>query len=764
MSKKIKNEIVQPKVEPESCSICSDRYTAVIRRKIICKYCQASACAKCIEQYLLTRHEDAHCLHCRVNYNDTSLQEICTKTYLQQTYYKHRQEVLVNRERANLPGLQELAQRTKHRRDRYVIVERLNEEKKEIKRAHMELCREYSRIHNEILYMRIQNPPQDTTDLDIRFRELSVQIRTSRIRQREKNQEIYNVRTGRGEYRYQNPNQAAEPVEEEKERKKFIRRCTRDGCQGFLSTAWKCALCEWYSCATCFAVKSKEHDAPHECNKEDVEMAEMIKKDSKPCPKCGEFITKSSGCFAEDTPILCWNGTIKMSQDIVIGDELVGDDGTKRIVLDTLTGEDTMYEVKQNNGMTYVVNSEHTLVLKMVQGSVIIHIPIKDYLVLPPDAKQKLYGFRCDNKQLTMISITEIGKGTYYGWSVDQNKRFQLLDTTCVKNCDQMFCICCQTPFSWNTGQIVTNGIIHNPHYYEWLRRNGGGTAPRNPADVPCGGYPAYWELVDVTQGARRMYGNGNHPFYEFHRLCMEIQEISQHRYRSHIDQNATNQINVRFLLNEINEKKWGQLLAQVEKKRKRDQEIQEILGAFRMVAVELINRIQLWRTPDGRSFASLSKDDADAIMNPLLLEMSGLIHMINEAFQKLGQNSSVSVPQIVSRMHRAGHYYYCISYNKFRKIRSKCRSIQSDFPTSADTVASVASTTADAEADADDSDDSDDSDDESIEEEPIEDHVGYTVQDYRALVTHALPVVIEDVTDDEELQQAIQNSLDVDN
>ena len=633
MSKKIKNEIIQPKVEPESCSICSDRYTAVIRRKIICKYCQASACAKCIEQYLLTRHEDAHCLHCRVNYNDTSLQEICTKTYLQQTYYKHRQEVLVNRERANLPGLQELAQRTKHRRDRYVIVERLNEEKKEIKRAHMELCREYSRIHNEILYMRIQSPPQDTTDLDIRFRELSVQIRASRIRQREKNQEIYNVRMGRGEYRYQDPNQAAEPaeaaepVEEEKERKKFIRRCTRDGCQGFLSTAWKCALCEWYSCATCFAVKSKEHDAPHECNKEDVEMAEMIKKDSKPCPKCGEFITKSSGC-------------------------------------------------------------------------------------------------------------------------------------------DQMFCICCQTPFSWNTGQIVTNGIIHNPHYYEWLRRNGGGTAPRNPADVPCGGYPAYWELVDVTQGARRMYGNGNHPFYEFHRLCMEIQEISQHRYRSHIDQNATNQINVRFLLNEINEKKWGQLLAQVEKKRKRDQEIQEILGAFRMVAVELINRIQLWRTPDGRSFASLSKDDADDIMNPLLLEMSGLIHMINEAFQKLGQNSSVSVPQIVSRMHRAGHYYYCIGYNKFRKIRSKCRSIQSDSPTSADTVASVASTTADADADADAEadDDSDDSDDESIEEEPIEEHVGYTVQDYRALVTHALPVVIEDVTDDEELQQAIQNSLDVDN
>lgn len=639
MSKKVKNEIVEPKVEPEACSICSDRYTAVIRRKIICKYCHASACAKCIEQYLLTRHEDAHCLHCRVNYNDISLQEICTKTYLQQTYYKHRQEVLINRERANLPGLQDLAQRTKHRRDRYVIVERLNAEKKELKRVHMELCREYSRLYNEVLEMRIRNPPEDTTERSERLRQIHIQIRESRLRQREKNQEIYNARTGRGEYRYQNPNQEVndEPAEEEKERKKFIRRCARDGCQGFLSTAWKCGLCEWYSCSTCFAVKSKEHDAPHECNKEDVEMAEMIKKDSKPCPKCGEFITKSSGC-------------------------------------------------------------------------------------------------------------------------------------------DQMFCICCQTPFSWNTGQIVTNGVIHNPHYYEWLRKNGGGTAPRNPADVPCGGYPTQWELVDVTQGARRLYGIGNHPFYEFHRICMEIQEISQRRYRSHIDQNDTNQINVRFLLNEITEKKWGQLLAQVEKRRKRDQEIQEIFGAFRMVAVELINRVQLWRDPEGRSFASLKKNDADEIMNPLLLEINGLIYMINEAFQKLGQNSSVSVPQIVLRMDRMGNSYYNVSYNKFGKKRMKIGKTSSSKANEADasvasvaasaSVASVASTAeAEVEAEDDDMDDSDeDSDDESIEEEPVAHDVGYTVEDYRALVAHIQPALPADFTYDEDLEQAIRNSLDVDN
>ena len=53
-----------------------------------------------------------------------------------------------------------------------------------------------------------------------------------------------------------------------------------------------------------------------------------------------------------------------MSQDIAVGDELVGDDGEKRTVLDTTIGQDMMYEVKQKNGMTYVVNSKHTLLLK----------------------------------------------------------------------------------------------------------------------------------------------------------------------------------------------------------------------------------------------------------------------------------------------------------------------------------------------------------------------------------------------------------------
>jgi len=119
---------VKEKEEPEVCSICADHYTAILRKKIICKFCSKDTCSKCVEQYLLSRHEDAHCLHCRVNYSDQVLQQSCTKTYLRQTYFQHRQAVLINRHRAQLPALQDAALAVKRRRERDVVIQGIRNE------------------------------------------------------------------------------------------------------------------------------------------------------------------------------------------------------------------------------------------------------------------------------------------------------------------------------------------------------------------------------------------------------------------------------------------------------------------------------------------------------------------------------------------------------------------------------------------------------------------------------------------------------------
>jgi len=649
--------------EPETCTICSDIYTAIIRKKVTCKYCQASSCSKCIEQYLLSRHEDAHCLHCRVNYNNNTLHEICTRTYLQQRFFHHRQEVLVNRERANLPGLQQLAIDERKRRDMMNDASRVNREIDTLKKESNNVLIDYNNAH--IDYNNARAAKESVGDLLKKMDDLLEKNSAIRDKIRIKREELWEIN-----YKIRHVGAEGEEEKKEEEKKKFIRRCTRDGCQGFLSTAWKCGICDWYSCSKCFMVKGLEHDAAHECKQEDVETAELIKKDSKPCPNCGEFITKSSGCFAADTPVLCWNGTVKMSQDIQIGDELVGDDGTKRTVMDTLTGEDTMYEVKQNNGMTYVVNSKHTLALKHTQTNDIRLIVIDEYINLYDKEKDLLVGITSTGVEKSIV-VHSIGLGTYYGWAITGNKLFQLSDGTIVKNCDQMYCISCQTPWSWNTGKIVTSGPIHNPHYYEWMKRNGG-TVPRNPADVPCGGYPGAWELRRPPKGVKIRTMNS---FYEFHRICNELQEVSTRQYRSHLDNTTTHSINVRFLLSDFDEKQWGRMLAINEKKRKRDTEIQEILGAFRMVAVELINRIHNYNNAQFRTFTDLPPALAEQILTSVIVEIEALVTMINSALRDVSIAYSYTVPYINKVLDDGDKMtYYNIAVKNFTEEVKKRR------------------------------------------------------------------------------------------
>ena len=74
--------------------------------------------------------------------------------------------------------------------------------------------------------------------------------------------------------------------------KKFVRKCPTEECKGFMNEDWFCGLCDRHFCEHC----NEEVCEGHECDPDAVKTMKLLKKDTKPCPKCGTMIQKLSGC------------------------------------------------------------------------------------------------------------------------------------------------------------------------------------------------------------------------------------------------------------------------------------------------------------------------------------------------------------------------------------------------------------------------------------------------------------------------------------
>lgn len=109
-------------------------------------------------------------------------------------------------------------------------------------------------------------------------------------------------------------------------------------------------------------------------------------------------------CLGKDTPILMYDGTIKMVQDVVVGDVLMGDDSGPRNVLTLARGREQMYKIGCKKGDGYIVNESHILSLKYgtnmnrnVKKNMVLDISVTDYLNLPKyyhGRSGPLYGYR----------------------------------------------------------------------------------------------------------------------------------------------------------------------------------------------------------------------------------------------------------------------------------------------------------------------------------------------------------------------------------
>ena len=101
-------------------------------------------------------------------------------------------------------------------------------------------------------------------------------------------------------------------------------------------------------------------------------------------------------CFGRDTPILMHDGSVKLVQNVVLGDKVMGDDSFPRNVISiTEPSMAPMFRVKQEFGISYSVNIDHILSLMTDKGNP-IDMSITDFIGLDRSVQKKLFGYKTD--------------------------------------------------------------------------------------------------------------------------------------------------------------------------------------------------------------------------------------------------------------------------------------------------------------------------------------------------------------------------------
>lgn len=603
------------------CNLCCETFNKSNHKKVICNYCDYDVCNTCTQKYLLDRVSDPSCMNCKSAWNRETMENNFTKKFYTTDYRKHREKIIYDRQISLLPETQP-----------YVEIEKV---KYDYNKQINEHCKELTNHIRERNRLRIINTYQMTPDERIEHitkendnekKIKCLELEIAKLRS------ICHIRVGRDTARA--------------ERREFVRQCPANDCKGFLSTQWMCGLCKVKVCNKCHEIKTENTE--HECNPDNVATAEMLMKECKQCPNasCGAMIFKIEGCFAENTAILMWDGSIKSSQDITIGDKLIGDDGNMRTVIDTCSGEDEMYEIKQSNGISYTVNSKHKLVLK--DNNEIKELTVDQYLNTPN--KENMKGFKSDSNILSDITIRSVGYGKYYGWQIDGNHRFILPDKTIISNCDQIWCVKCHTAFSWRTGKIET-GTIHNPHFYEYQRRMNGGVAPRVPGDLVCGGMPHYYNLIthlntilgvsrqrEVLSETERLYRNMVHSIEVIHRIHGHINHIELPRYTVRNDIETHRDLRIKYMLNHITADEFKSELYKREKDHDKKNEIRMVLETYQNVILDYMMQFE----------TKTSRDEIVEIYD----NMTKLRVYINECFEKISKRYGNVAPFITNGWH----------------------------------------------------------------------------------------------------------------
>ena len=332
------------------CIICDEKMT--VARTTCCPYCQFKPCRTCVRKYVLNETEPK-CMNCKKVWTRTHQNTILLQSFVNNQLRDHLEQVYYEREIALFPATIEVIEdrRTVHKlHSEY----RLMMEKQSVNSTTMRYISSIIRENTRMISLNKQLPKMYS---DINVAELTKHNKSlneqHNIQSAESAQDqakinvIQRLLTMYPEDRrivMANYIEGSDPAEiletlrltgqmgeaEKRTRTQFIRACPIETCRGFLSQQWKCGLCGIFTCPKCNVPKcnvpipnhkdkistnedkssidcvvhirtynttSEETETEeHVCNPDDVATAELLAKDTKPCPQCGTGIFKIDGC------------------------------------------------------------------------------------------------------------------------------------------------------------------------------------------------------------------------------------------------------------------------------------------------------------------------------------------------------------------------------------------------------------------------------------------------------------------------------------
>lgn len=232
------------------CTICTEKYTKQNRKKITCNHCNFESCISCIKTFFKNSETYPSCMNCHEKFSEEFLYDNFPKNYINKDIKELKQNLLFEQEKQLLPASQEIAKYAEHIEN----VEKSIEE--DVK----------------MIY-------------ELRMKSMSLQCELEKKKNLVQNfNRDYTIPT--------NQNESSSSLSSSKEINVFIKQCPCNDCSGYLSTQWKCGMCNVRVCKDCLEIKGEEHV----CNPDNIATANVIKESTKSCPSCGTAIGKIYGC------------------------------------------------------------------------------------------------------------------------------------------------------------------------------------------------------------------------------------------------------------------------------------------------------------------------------------------------------------------------------------------------------------------------------------------------------------------------------------